>query len=449
MILFLSSFLLGSGVLYYFLYHTFLDQETATLFEKIAIIETSDLNNNEELGTILKDEQERLTIITSDGTVLFDNFKSDIEENHLQREEIKSALKEGNGTSIRYSTTMDHDYIYAAIYDSKDDLIVRLATPFSGVSQSAKILLPSFGIAFLFALFLAWILTRQLTTSIMKPLKDISQVIRHANIGKESIQFPDYQYPELTQITEAFLTLNEQTKENMEALDREKQVRQEFFTNASHELKTPLTSIRGYSELLRAHAISDANQVDHCLDCVLKESDHMTKLINDILTISKLETMDYKVVMNRFMVKESLTSVIDSLQVQASQRGITIHIKAIDFMVYANPDQIQELFYNLVSNAIKYNKQDGCIYITLRPILNSMTFIIEDTGIGISKEDQERVFQRFYRVDKQRSKTIAGTGLGLAIVKHIVQFYNGQIQLESQEYEGTRIEVRLPILVEK
>ena len=235
----------------------------------------------------------------------------------------------------------------------------------------------------------------------------------------------------------------------MARLKKEKKVRQEFFSNASHELKTPLTSIRGYTELLRSGAIQDKQQIDICLDCVLKESDHMTQLINDILMISKLETEKMQVTYTHIAVKPLLETVVSSVKPQCDDLGLKVFVNTADFYVYASLDHIRAIFYNLISNAVKYNKENGHIEIVLKKDQKNLYFSVADTGIGIAQKDQERVFQRFYRVDKQRSKTIPGTGLGLAIVKHAVQYYNGSLHMTSKENVGTKITIELPIVVEE
>lgn len=413
----------------------------------MSIIVQTNFEESQQIGEELFDKDTRLTMISSDGEVLYDNFDDSINENHLQREEIKEASKNGTGSSVRYSETMEQNYLYVAEYDAQEQTYVRLAMPFSGVSQSALMLLPSFFIAFVIAFFFVWLMSKRMADSILKPLQEISAVIRKADFGKEKIEFQNYSYSELQEITDALQTMNNQIAKNLENLEREKQIRQDFFTNASHELKTPLTSIRGYSELLRQHAITDPDQIDHCLDCVLKESDHMTKLINDILTISKLEAKDYVVQKSHIKLKDLLENVLNSLSVQAKAMNLDIDASCENVTVYANLDHIQGILYNLISNAIKYNKPNGKIIIIIKERLDNILIKVMDTGIGISKEDQEKVFQRFYRVDKQRSKIVAGTGIGLAIVKHIVQFYNGSISLKSKENEGTSIEISLPIMV--
>lgn len=447
LIIFSLSFVIGFGILYGVLYDVSLNQQTSNLNDELSIIVQTNFEESQQIGEELFDKDTRLTMISSDGEVLYDNFDDSINENHLQREEIKEASKNGTGSSVRYSETMEQNYLYVAEYDAQEQTYVRLAMPFSGVSQSALMLLPSFFIAFVIAFFFVWLMSKRMADSILKPLQEISAVIRKADFGKEKIEFQNYSYSELQEITDALQTMNNQIAKNLETLEREKQIRQEFFTNASHELKTPLTSIRGYSELLRQHAITDPDQIDHCLDCVLKESDHMTKLINDILTISKLEAKDYVVQKSHIKLKDLLENVLNSLSVQAKAMNLDIDASCENVTVYANLDHIQGILYNLISNAIKYNKPNGKIIIIIKERLDNILIKVMDTGIGISKEDQEKVFQRFYRVDKQRSKIVAGTGIGLAIVKHIVQFYNGSISLKSKENEGTSIEISLPIMV--
>ena len=273
-----------------------------------------------------------------------------------------------------------------------------------------------------------------------RPVKRVLDIVSNVSAGHTDERIPVKGYTEIREIADDFNNIMDRANET-------DQSRAEFVSNVSHELKTPLTSIRGYSELLRQHAITDPDQIDHCLDCVLKESDHMTKLINDILTISKLEAKDYVVQKSHIKLKDLLENVLNSLSVQAKAMNLDIDASCENVTVYANLDHIQGILYNLISNAIKYNKPNGKIIIIIKERLDNILIKVMDTGIGISKEDQEKVFQRFYRVDKQRSKIVAGTGIGLAIVKHIVQFYNGSISLKSKENEGTSIEISLPIMV--
>ena len=448
---FLISFTLGFGLLYVSLYKASIVQDRGYLFDTVKLIKNLEIDelNRTRLGDTFKSEGIRITIIKRDGKVLYDNYKGKITEKHLQREEVKQAIAEGTGTCIRHSDTMQRSYLYVADYESDNQTIVRLAMPFDGLSQSISILLAPFIFSICISFMVVFILSKRMADEIVEPFQDITNTINSTNISEDVLSFDKYDYPELYKITDALTNMSMENKKYLERLGKEKKVRQEFFSNASHELKTPLTSIRGYTELIRSHTIQDSAQIDTCLDCVLKESDHMTQLINDILTISKLETEEMQVTYSHIQVKKLLDSVVETLKPQIEEMDLNVYVNATDFTVFASLDHIKGIFYNLISNAIKYNKSNGRIDIELKKNQKNMYFSVEDTGIGIAKKDQERIFQRFYRVDKQRSKTIPGTGLGLSIVKHVVYYYEGKVHLTSKENIGTKIVVELPIIVKE
>jgi two-component system phosphate regulon sensor histidine kinase PhoR len=221
-------------------------------------------------------------------------------------------------------------------------------------------------------------------------------------------------------------------------------MRQEFFSNVSHELKTPMTSIRGYSDLLEADMIQDEKMKKEMLHKVQKEVDHMSTLINDILSISRLETKDVQVEKYPIRIKSVIEEVISSLFVEAKNREIEVTTNCDDVIYEADGQHMQQIVVNLISNAIKYNKDQGIVNIRLYEKLNAVYFEVSDSGIGIPLVEQDRVFERFYRCDKARTRSIGGTGLGLAIVKHIVQYYHGSIHLQSTVNKGTTITIILP-----
>ena len=448
---FLISFTLGFGLLYVSLYKASIVQDRGYLFDTVKLIKNLEIDelNRTRLGDTFKSEGIRITIIKRNGKVLYDNYKGKITEKHLQREEVKQAIAEGTGTCIRHSNTMQRSYLYVADYEEDNQTIVRLAMPFDGLTQSISILLAPFIFSICISFMVVFILSKRMADEIVEPFQDITNTINSTNISEDVLSFDKYDYPELYKITDALTNMSMENKKYLERLGKEKKVRQEFFSNASHELKTPLTSIRGYTELIRSHTIQDSAQIDTCLDCVLKESDHMTQLINDILTISKLETEEMQVTYSHIQVKKLLDSVVETLKPQIEAMDLKVYVNATDFTVFASLDHIKGIFYNLISNAIKYNKSNGRIDIELKKNQKNMYFSVEDTGIGIAKKDQERIFQRFYRVDKQRSKIIPGTGLGLSIVKHVVYYYEGKIHLTSKENIGTKIMVELPIIVKE
>lgn len=228
------------------------------------------------------------------------------------------------------------------------------------------------------------------------------------------------------------------------AAKRAEKMRSEFFSNVSHELKTPMTSIRGYSDLLAQGLVKDENRQKEMLLKIQNEVNSMSGLINDILLLSRIESMDVEVDMMPMKMKTLVDEVLESYEVEIAQYNITIH-KDFDDMIYiGNHQQIYTLLNNVIGNAIKYNKEYGHVYINIEEQGQAMKVVVRDTGIGIPLADQSRVFERFYRVDKGRSKARGGTGLGLAIVKHTVSLYKGTIRLNSELDKGTTIEMTLP-----
>ena len=170
----------------------------------------------------------------------------------------------------------------------------------------------------------------------------------------------------------------------------------------------------------------------------------MTNLINDILMISRLETKEAEVVISDVRICPLVMEVCNSLEPLAKQCNVTVEVNCKPLVMKANDQQLRELFSNLINNAIKYNKVGGKVFVTVSTEANQVIIIVKDTGVGIPEESKQRVFERFYRVDKGRSKKMGGTGLGLSIVKHVVNYYNGSIELESKLNEGSKFTVRLP-----
>lgn len=447
MITFLISFLIGFGVLFGVLYSSLLGNQKQSELKQLEVISSMDQEHLQEIGEYLSQLDNRLTIVSSNGTVVYDNMVDNIEENHNERKEIKEAKSNGTGDTIRSSDTTGRMYLYVS-YFPKGDYIYRLAISIDAISSIVVALICSFIVAFCIALFTVWFLSKRMADSILYPLGKISKTIRTTKFGTNSLSFENYTYPELIEITNSIQDMDNKIKENLNQLEKEKKVRQDFFANASHELKTPLTSIMGYSELLRTNTITDPNQRQKCLDNIHKEANHMSRLVNDILMVSKLESEDYKSQPTYVRLNESLQRVLDRLKVQAEKMNITFEIDCEDLLVYASKDHISTILENLISNAIKYNVYDGTVQISCFKKGKNALIKVSDTGIGISKKDQERVFQRFYRVDKQRSKVVSGTGLGLSIVKHLVQFYQGTIYLQSQEQKGTTITLSIPIAIQ-
>ena len=222
-------------------------------------------------------------------------------------------------------------------------------------------------------------------------------------------------------------------------------MRQEFFSNVSHELKTPMTSIRGYSELLETGVINDKDASKKALDKIHDEVNNMSTLINDILMISRLENKDVDVIKHPVHLTPLVDEIIDTMQVEIDKKHLQVDKELEDITYTSNHQHMHQLLSNLITNAIKYNVDGGIIIIKSYQFGRNIIIEVSDTGRGISKIDQGRVFERFFRCDQGRDKETGGTGLGLAIVKHIVQYYQGNITLTSKLHEGTTFKVTLPM----
>ena len=229
--------------------------------------------------------------------------------------------------------------------------------------------------------------------------------------------------------------------------DRETQkLRQEFFSNASHELKTPITSIQGYSQLLTSGMEYPPEQKKEFLLRIKKEAQNMTTLINDILMISRLEAGTTVQSKNEFDISLMLDEILLSAKPMIDEQKLKVVCNCPSIIINAEYKRIYELFNNVIINAVKYNKPEGSVNINVNCAGKKLHFNVRDTGIGIPDVSQQRVFERFYRVDKGRSKKIGGTGLGLAIVKHIVNYYKGTVTLRSKLGEGTEIDILINLI---
>lgn len=235
------------------------------------------------------------------------------------------------------------------------------------------------------------------------------------------------------------------TVQDITNIKKLEQIRTEFVSNVTHELKTPLTSIRGFVETLRGGAINDKQVADKFLEIIDIEADRLYMLINDILQLSEIESMEEESNIATYKLKSILSDILPILQKAAEKKGVKI-IDEVDesIEITANQNRIKQMLINLIDNAIKYNVENGSIFIKAFRTEGKVVIKVKDTGIGIPEEHLSRIFERFYRVDKGRSRSMGGTGLGLSIVKHIVNLYNGDIKVKSQPGYGTEFTIQLP-----
>lgn len=408
--------------------------------------ESSDLEKQiVEISKQMNDDY-RITLIDQDGSVLADSETGNPEtmENHKNRKEVKEAFQNGFGTKVRNSSTIKGSMMYAAYCSPTQHKVIRISIHHDVITDLMKMMVPSIAISLLLALSVAGVLTNKFANSVTKPILEISHKLEGIYDEKIDFNFPHYQYDELNIIARTTTDMSKSVQDYIRKLEKEKTIRQEFFSNASHELKTPLTAIRGYAELLQSGMASDTQMQKEFLGRIHSEVEEMTSLINDILMISRLETKELMPTKEMLCVKSVAEEVKKTLKPLADENNVSLEIHCCDDFVYMDRSHLQGILSNLMGNAVKYNRPGGFVQTDITMDSTSLSIRVEDSGIGIAKEDQKRIFERFYRVDKGRSKRVAGTGLGLSIVKHVTEFYGGCVSVESQSGVGSTFLVQLP-----
>ena len=217
-------------------------------------------------------------------------------------------------------------------------------------------------------------------------------------------------------------------------------MRRDFTANVSHELKTPLTSIKGYSELLR-DGIAKSEDIPRFAGKIYEESHRLITLVGDIIKLSQLDGNDIEVKIEKIDLCELTSAVISQLEMAAKSKNITVTLTGDRPIITGGEQIVEEMIFNVIDNAIKYNRQGGEVNVKIRQRLDGVEFEVKDTGIGIAEEDIPHIFERFWRADKSHSKEIGGTGLGLSIVKHGAMFMDAHVSVKSKLNEGTTVRI--------
>ncbi len=255
---------------------------------------------------------------------------------------------------------------------------------------------------------------------------------------------PNSVYSEFTPLIEKINSQNKRIVSQMDELNNDHsskdKLRREFTANVSHELKTPLTSISGYAEIIR-DGIARPEDTVRFAGKIYDESQRLITLVQDILNLSKLEERDIERVFETIKLYPLCESVISRLENVAKKRNITFTLSGDKCTITGVPNIIEEMIYNLCDNAVKYNKENGKVFVSIRQCVDGVELSVSDTGIGIENKELTRIFERFYRVDKSHSKEIGGTGLGLSIVKHGALYHKASISVDSQINKGTTIKI--------
>ncbi len=495
--------------------------------------------SDDYLDGLPKNGDTRITLIDTDGSVLYDSHVENISDNHIEREEVKEAFETGFGSSSRYSDTLSEETVYIA-KRLDDGRVIRVGhVQVTWIAIFLNMLFPIL-IVFVITVGFAFFLAVQISKRIVSPLNKIDldntenievydelapmmeRIAYQNNLIKKQMSELERKQTEFNTITDnmkegmiiidnraeilshnssalelleadgdgehkSVLTLNRnesfrraissalmgERKESIikshsghiriiatpvknqesivgvvilildetEKINNEK-IRREFTSNVSHELKTPLTSISGFAELMKNGMVSEKDTA-HFADNIYNEAQRLITLVNDIIKLSKLDERAGMSDVEKFDLSQLANEVCDRFSLVLQKHSITLNRNiSSDVEIEGNPRIIDEIIYNLCDNAIKYNKEGGYVTVSLSCDNESATLSVSDTGIGIPKALQERVFERFYRVDKSHSKEIGGTGLGLSIVKRGVIYHNATLTIDSELEKGTAINIK-------
>ena len=443
--------LISGGIFFALQYRQTIDDAYEALRGEVSCVKSGVMIGGIEYLESL-DTKNRITWIGSDGSVLYDSEYPDLTANQGDYKEVRQALETGSGSGIRRSSSGRTQTMYYGLLCG-DGTVVRLSRPVSAVRHAFALVSFMISVTVLVLILISALIAFRIAKTIADPINEMNlDDLPHSN-----------PYPELQPLVERF----EEQKEviasqavqgehlRREAMKQQAQeqerMRREFSANVSHELKTPLTSINGFAELMRSGLCDEEKMIEFAGD-IYRESQRLIALVNDIIRISELDEGAIHTTTEKVDIVKAAEDTIAILQPAADKREISITLQApfgedgshLPVRVVGSDYLIREMFYNLCDNAVKYNHDGGEVFVTIREDKDNAVISFADTGIGIPEAEQDRVFERFYRVDKSHSRTLGGTGLGLSIVKHAAQVQNASVEIESEPDRGTTITVRFP-----
>mgnify|MGYP004692120515 FL=1 len=370
------------------------------------------------------DKNVRITLVAKDGTVIADSQESANKlGNHLNRQEIQQAIKNGEATVTRHSDTQEKKvYYFAKQLDNGN--ILRVSAEAKSIGKFFSDYIIYIFLCIIVVIVAAVFVSMGITKSIVKPITQLGQSLDNIDKFKSD--------EELKPLVNALL----QQKKKQKMLDKQKK---QFTANVSHELKTPLTSIAGYAELIET-GMAKPEDIKPFAGVIRKQALRLVNLSEDIIQLSQLEESDDEdMSFESVNLYEIAQRCVEALNINAINKCVTLNLTGEECYIRGKAQLVEELVYNLCDNAIRYNKENGNVTVTVNPLEKGASVSVKDTGIGIPKKYQERIFERFFRVDKSRSKATGGTGLGLAIVKHITQLHDAKLEISSEEGKGTEI----------
>lgn len=437
-VIIVGAFALACSLVFSKLQAQTIQTQLRTVIEAAALV--GEAASYEELAGHLtkEDDSLRVTVAEKSGEVVYDT-QGLVKDSHSDRKEIAEALAGGWGYDVRKSQTTGAKTLYVAGL-LPDGLVLRLGYPLSQVNRFVNAVLFTALILLALALLFTYAFSNRFAARLMRPLNQINALLQDegeaAGAGAEGAK----PFPEVAPILDNISTKIDKLHYDIAEIRRTQQLRSDFVANASHELKSPLTAIKGFAELLESGMIEDEAKGREFLGRIVLESDRLLNIIEDILHLSQAERgapEDVVEVDLRAMTQE----IVSALEPQAARKRISLEV-AGGGSFRANANEMWELLYNLIDNGIRYGREGG--FVRVRIDKDGVTVL--DNGIGIAPDQISRIFERFYRVDKSHTRSDAegagGTGLGLSIARHIAQKYGGELTVDSTPGEGSSFSAR-------
>lgn len=394
----------------------------------------------------------RITLIDTAGTVFFESRLPDslvgTLENHSSRPELLEARARGIGTGTRHSVSTGEDLLYLARYVDplpfKDSLFpnlqfIRVGLRLNEVNIAIAEIRFKILVAAVSVLFLVGVASFIVARKVSKPIVEISAIILDIKAGNLDRKLPIRTRDEIGRLAELINEMTDKLKADIEQLKKLERIRTEFLGNVSHELRTPIFSMRGFLETLLDGAIDDKTVNRKFLEKAYQHAGRLDALLTDLIEISRIESGEMKMSFRYFdaagLLRQLAADVADAAEKKSQQ--IVVKVPGTEMMVFGDKDRLRQAIANLIDNAIKYSPEGSTIRLEAQERNSMVSFIVSDTGPGIEAEHLPRIFERFYRVDKNRSREVGGTGLGLAIVKHIIEAHGSKITVTSEMGKGT------------
>nr|WP_297885818.1 ATP-binding protein [uncultured Blautia sp.] len=372
----------------------------------------------------------RITVTDPDGKVLYESEKAaDKMENHGKRPELIKAKRDGYGEVVRFSETLSEQTFYCAV-ELENGNILRVARKMDSVFKTLFSSFTLLGFITLGILILEFFLVQKQTKDLIKPINELD--LEHP--------LKEVKYEELRPLLGRVDQQNKQIVQQMQELKEAEAMRREFSANVSHELKTPLMSISGYAELMM-NGMVGADKVPEFSGRIYHEASRLSSLVSDIIQLSRLDEKNSDMPFEAVDIYELAEDIVLHLKIAAEKRKIELLLEGEHVVVRGVRQVLYEMFYNITDNAIRYTDEGGKVLVFAGQNGKHPCYYVEDNGIGIPKNEQKRIFERFYRVDKSHSRQTGGTGLGLSIVKHGAILHKAKISLESEPGKGTKMEL--------